>query len=104
MELYSIHGISKNSAMVLVSNNNFKNWGSLFIKFRSSTNEIGYMYASKSKGTNYYFVKNSNKMITAAGDDSMIANNEKLVQEFDKKFKSGKPSSAYFYAEENMGR
>ncbi|QNQ83123.1 hypothetical protein FP435_01040 [Lactobacillus sp. PV037] len=103
VERYRIHGVSKNSAMVLVPKSDFKNWESLFIKFRSSANEIGYMYASEGN-TTYYFVKGRNRMITTSGDDRIIANDEKLVQKFDRKFKSGKSSSAYFYAEENMNK
>ena len=104
IDTYIFHGLAEKSSVVLIFTPYMKKWNSLYIKFRTTANEIGYMYSSPSKKTKYYFVKGQNKVITASGEDKMIFKNAKIVQEFNEIFESQKPGTGYFYAEKNIGK
>lgn len=99
---YSFHGLSGNKSIVLIPNKFLKKWDSLYVKFRTAANEIGYMYCSLSVPTKYYFVKGDNSMVTVNDEDKIISKNADIVKKFDKMFNSQKPGMTSFIAKKDI--
>lgn len=97
-DTYVFHGMPQESAIVLVPTEFIKKWQAVFIKFRSSANEVGYMYCVATKSTHYYFVKDKNIAISKYSDDKLISPNDKVAREFEKVFKYSSPSRVMFKA------
>lgn len=86
MNRYFIHGLPKGQSIVLIPTNFMEGWQEIFIRFRSSASEVGYMRCKKSHGTFYYFIKNKNTAVSTYGDDKLISTGNIIVQDFNEMF------------------
>lgn len=97
-DTYELHGLPKEKAIVLIPTKFIKNWQTVFVRFRSSANEVGYMYCKVGGSASYYFVKDKNNEISTYGDDKIVWPNDEIVQIFKDHFKN--PSKVAFKASE----
>lgn len=96
--IYEFHGLPKETAIVLIPTNFVKDWQSVFVRFHSSANEVGYMCCKAGGNASYYFVKDKNNEISTYGDDKMVWPDDEIVQIFKDHFKN--PSKVAFKASE----
>lgn len=104
---YIFHGLSKGKSVVLIPTNLVKDWQEIFIRFRSSASEVGYMRCQEekkdiNKNTHYYFVKDRNTAVYTYGDDELVSPDDKIVQDFDEMFDDKKASGIKFVAFKNI--
>lgn len=104
---YIFHGLSKGKSVVLIPTNLVKDWQEIFIRFRSSASEVGYMRCQEekkniNKNTHYYFVKDRNTAVSTYGDDELVSPDDKIVQDFDEMFDDKKASGIKFVAFKNI--